>query len=71
MARVDRMLKMPRYADYGVAYCWLVDPIARTLEAFQLADGQWLLLGSFVEDAEVSVDPFAVVPFPLASLWAD
>jgi len=70
-ARLDRMQKMPLYAENGVAYCWLVDPISRTLEAFELADGKWLLLASFVDDAEVSVKPFDAVSFPLDALWAE
>lgn len=70
-ARVDRMLKMPRYAENGVTYCWLVDPTARTLEAFKLSNGQWLLLGSFVDEADVAVEPFDAVAFPLAALWAE
>ena len=70
-ARDDRMLKMPRYAANGVAYCWLVDPTARTLEAFKLHEGQWLLQASFVGEADVAVGPFDAVPFPLAALWAE
>ncbi|OGT90911.1 MAG: hypothetical protein A2286_03865 [Gammaproteobacteria bacterium RIFOXYA12_FULL_61_12] len=70
-ARTDRMLKMPRYAENGVAYCWLVDPTARTLEAFKLSNGQWLLLGSFVDEAEVAAEPFDAVTFPLGALWAE
>jgi len=70
-ARTDRMLKMPCYAENGVAYCWLVDPTARTLEAFKLSNGQWLLLGSFVDEAEVAAEPFDAVAFPLSALWAD
>ncbi len=69
-ARDDRMLKMPRYAGYGVAYCWLIDPTAWTLEAFRLQGGDWLLQASFVGEAEVAVDPFDAVPFELAALWA-
>jgi len=70
-ARDDRMLKMPRYAANGVAYCWLVDPTARTLEAFKLHDGQWLLQASFVDEADVAAEPFEAVPFPLDALWAE
>ena len=69
-ARVDRMAKMPRYATNDVAYCWLIDPDARTLEAFKLSDGQWLLLASFVDEADVAAEPFDAVSFPLAALWA-
>jgi hypothetical protein len=54
-----------------VAYCWLVDPIARTLEAFKLHDGQWLLQASFVDEADVAAEPFESVPFPLDALWAE
>jgi Uma2 family endonuclease len=31
-AKHDRMVKMPLYARYAMAYLWLVDPLARTLE---------------------------------------
>ncbi len=68
-ARTDRMLKMPIYAANGIGYCWLVDPVARTLEAFRLLDGQWMLQGSFVDDAEVAVEPFEAVGFALDALW--
>jgi Uma2 family endonuclease len=36
--RIDRAVKMPLYAHYGVEYLWLVDPDLKTLEAYQL---QW------------------------------
>lgn len=70
-ARVDRMRKLPCYAVHDVGYCWLVDPVARTLEAFQRVGVNWLLQASFVDEAEVSVEPFAAVTFPLAALWVD
>jgi Uma2 family endonuclease len=62
---------MPRYAANGIAYCWLVDPAARTLEAFELKDGQWLLQASFVGETDVAVEPFDAVAFPLDLLWAE
>ncbi len=65
-ARAARMLKMPFYATTAVAYCWLLDPTARTLEAFKLREGQWLLLAGFVDEADVAVAPFDALAFPLA-----
>jgi Uma2 family endonuclease len=70
-ARLDRMSKMPRYAANEIPYCWLVDPSARTLETFKLSDGQWILLASFVDAADVAVEPFEAVAFPLDALWPD
>lgn len=43
----DRKVKMPIYAHYGVAYVWLVDPLARTIEAFELKKGEWKELGNW------------------------
>lgn len=68
-AQKDRTLKLPLYARYGVAHAWLVDPQARTLEAFELRDGQWVLLGAIGEDAPVCFPPFAAITFSLADLW--
>ncbi len=38
-ARMDRLLKLNRYAEGGVREYWLVDPAARTIE-FYVSDGQ-------------------------------
>jgi hypothetical protein len=70
-ARTDRALKLPRYAAAGVAHCWLLDPDARTLEAYENADGRWLLLGAWGNDDAPRVPPFEAIALPLANLWAD
>ncbi len=70
-AKADRVVKMPIYAEHGVAYLWLLDPLARTLEAFALHDGQWTVIGLFKDQDEISVAPFSEITLPLAGLWAD
>jgi Uma2 family endonuclease len=67
-ARKDRMTKMPVYARYGVAYLWLVDPLARTLEAFALQEGRWTVIGQFQEQAIVSIEPFQKIGLELGAL---
>jgi Uma2 family endonuclease len=69
--RIDLTDKRAVYAEHGVAYLWLVDPLARTLEAFALDGGRWVLIASLRDDAEVRVAPFDAVAFPLDALWAD
>ncbi|HUL14323.1 MAG TPA: Uma2 family endonuclease [Methylococcaceae bacterium] len=66
----DRALKLPLYARYGVAHAWLVDPLARTLEAFELREGAWVLMATLKDDDPVCVAPFAAITFSLADLWA-
>jgi Uma2 family endonuclease len=68
-AQKDRVLKLPLYARYGVAHAWLVDPLVRTLEVFELVEGKWVLLGAICEDEPVCFPPFAAVSFSLADLW--
>ncbi|MFM8331719.1 MAG: Uma2 family endonuclease [Candidatus Methylumidiphilus sp.] len=65
----DRIKKMPLYAREGVAYAWLVDPLARTLEAFKLEQGLWVLIATLADEAPVSVAPFDAITFSLADLW--
>ena len=55
----------------GAAYCWLIDPGARTLEAYANQDGRWLLLGTWGGDDVASIDPFAAIPLSLSGLWVD
>ena len=67
--KVDLHEKRPIYAREGVSYLWLVDPADRTLEAFELHDGRWLLIGSAKDDEPVSIPPFDAITFGLADLW--
>ena len=55
-----------------MAWTWLVDPVARTLEVYQLdAAGRWVLLQVFGEDSEplVRVQPFEAIELDLARWW--
>lgn len=66
----DRAVKLPLYARYGVAHVWLVDPSARTLEAYELSQGRWVLLSTLKDDDAVQLPPFEAASFSLADLWA-
>ena len=66
---IDREIKMPCYARFGVPFLWLIDPEARSLEAYVLEQQAWQSLGQFEGDTEVVVEPFDVVPLPLGDLW--
>lgn len=67
--QIDLGAKRDLYAREGVSHLWLVDPDARTLEAFALRDGHWVLIATLFEDAQVSVPPFEAVSFDLSDLW--
>jgi Uma2 family endonuclease len=69
--RLDKIKKMPLYGLRGVPYLWLIDPTARTLDAFRFESGKWTVAGSYVEDDKVRAEPFQDVEFDLASLWLD
>ena len=66
--RHDLHEKRPIYAREGVPYLWLVDPADRTLEAFELHDGRWLLIASAKDDDPVSIRPFDAITFGLGDL---
>jgi Uma2 family endonuclease len=65
----DRGRKMPIYARERVSHLWLLNPIERFLEAYRLEHGQWLLLGTWSDDAKVRAEPFDVHEVELAGLW--
>jgi Uma2 family endonuclease len=68
-ARKDRVLKMPKYARYGVAHFWLIDPLLQTLEVYERRGGRWLLLVTLNDADKVRVAPFDALEFSLADLW--
>ena len=66
---LDRHGKRPVYAREGVGYLWFVDPAACDLEAFELRDGEWVLVATARNDDPVSIPPFEAITFPLDALW--
>ena len=56
--KLDLVHKRPIYAREGIPHLWLIDPIERILEAFQLHEGQWVLITSVEDDEPVSIPPF-------------
>ncbi|MDE0702670.1 MAG: Uma2 family endonuclease [Rhodospirillaceae bacterium] len=66
---LDRHGKRPVYAREGVAHLWFIDPVARDLEAFELRDGEWVLIATARNDDPVSIPPFEAISFPLDALW--
>lgn len=67
--RIDRILKLPLYAREGVAHVWLVDPIYRTLEVYELRDGVYALVASHSETERVRAVPFDAIELDLSILW--
>jgi Uma2 family endonuclease len=67
--RIDRGKKLRIYAREGVSHVWLVNPVTETLEACQLEEGRWTLLGTHAGDVEARVDPFEGVSLELWRLW--
>ena len=66
---LDRHGKRPVYAREGVAHLWFIDPEARDLEAFELRNGEWVLIATARNDDPVSIPPFEAISFPLNALW--
>ena len=67
--RLDLHDKRPVYAREGVGHLWLVDPADRTLEAFELREGQWVLIANAKDADPVSIPPFEATTFGLDALW--
>ena len=68
---LDQGKKRAIYAREGVVHLWFIDPDARILEAFELRDGQWVLLETLTDNDPVSLPPFDATSFSLGDLWSD
>ncbi len=67
---VDKSIKMPLYARYGVQYLWLVHPIEMTLHAYKLSGTEWALQGIFRETDTVRLEPFNDIEIRIDALMA-
>ena len=68
-SRIDRKDKFKQYQDGGVAFYWIVDPEARTIEAFELKNRKYRPAGSAHGNQTVRLPPFPDLDIPLADLW--
>jgi len=68
-AKLDRTEKMPLYAKYGVKHLWLVDPLLKTLEVYELRDERWLNVQNYKDNDAVSAVPFNEIVIQLNDLW--
>ncbi|MCK9898940.1 hypothetical protein CC117_08115 [Parafrankia colletiae] len=65
--RYDRTLKLDLYREFRIPVCWLVDPDAATIEAFELVGSGYVPAGVVRGDEELTVTrPFPVTVTPAA-----
>ena len=68
--RRDRVEKAPLFARHGVTHYWLVDPDARALEAYELAQGGYRRTARLTGAADFGPTLFPGLTIQLASLWS-
>lgn len=67
--KLDRVRKQQLYARHGVPYYWIVNPEARTLEAYVLDGANWRVAGAY-DDADVArIPPFDAIELPVGQLF--
>ena len=66
---LDRVLKHRKYAKSGVPHYWIIDPAARTLEAFELKGKRYKRVASVKGGETFSPSLFPGLAVPLARLW--
>lgn len=58
------------YARHGIPHLWIVDPEAQSLEAFELQNTRWSLLGMWSQREIVKgIAPFPEFTFDLSKWW--
>ncbi len=68
-ARRDRTQKRALDARHSIRHYWIVDPDARTLEAFELSGGRWVLIDAYDEQTTARIPPFTEVELPVGRLF--
>jgi Uma2 family endonuclease len=66
---IDRRRKMALYATHGVTFYWIVDPVARTIEAFRLDAGAYRLDGRLEGSEPRALPPFPGLLLDPAAIW--
>ncbi len=67
--KIDRQDKFKQYAKGGVSYYWIVDPLAKTIEAFKLSGKTYRLVGKGSGNEILRLAPFPNLDIPLGQIW--
>ena len=65
----DRVQKRNLYAERGIPHYWIIDVDARTLEAFELQAGRWVLTGSYDDGVTAAIAPFEAIELEVGCLF--
>lgn len=68
-ARHDWARKLPLYFEAGVRWAWMIDPVARRIDAYQAGDGDWQDVGTHEGGGEARLPPFEAVALDLEPCW--
>ena len=68
---IDRVRKMPIYAREKVGHVWLLDPVERLLEIFQLQGQSWLSVAAYEGNTAVRAPPFEAIEIDLGRFWLE
>ena len=68
-ARLDRVKKWRSYLRERVKWLWLIDPMGRTLEAYQLEGDQYQSAGTWEAGERARIVPFDALELELDLLW--
>ncbi len=66
---IDRGRKMRIYARAGVRHLWIVDPITRTLEVYELEQQRWVVASTHGGTDPVRAAPFDAIELEIARWW--
>jgi Uma2 family endonuclease len=67
--QIDRRPKTQLYASHGVSWYWIVNPIGREIEAYQLAEGRYVIAARLAGIESVALPPFDDLVLDPAELW--
>jgi len=68
-AQLDRGAKLQLYARHGISHYWIVDPEARTMEAYVLTESAFRAAARLSGADRGSLPPFPSLTIALSTLW--
>ncbi|MGN6367911.1 MAG: Uma2 family endonuclease [Phycisphaerae bacterium] len=67
--RTDRKKKFAEYQGFGIPCYWIVDPVKKTFEGFELRRKKYAPSGKARSTEAISLPPFEGLEIELAELW--